>query len=277
MKRIDRVLVVTGTLVLGLGLTSEAQAQRGDPNHEWCSDQYRGWRNDDRDRYCEVREFTLPGRNVIAVDGGPNGGIDVVGWDRNDIRVLAMVQTWDRRSDDAEALASEIEVVTSGTIRADGPRGWRGRRNAGWSVSYRLMVPNRSNLDLESLNGGIGIEGVHGDIVFRATNGGIDLSRVGGDVRGGTTNGGIRVDLEGDRWDGRGLDVETTNGGVTVTIPRDFRAELTTGTVNGGLQIDFPITIQGRINRRRLTTELNGGGPPIRVVTTNGGVTIRRR
>jgi Toastrack DUF4097 len=277
MKQAELVLIGT-VMVAGLvGAVSRATAQGGDPNHEWCQDRYRGWRDDDRDRYCEVREFTLTGRNVVAVDGGPNGGIDVVGWDRNDIQVQAMVQTWDRRSDEAAALAREIEIVTSGTIRADGPRGWRGRRETGWSVSYRLRVPMHTNLDLETVNGGIGITDVHGEIVFHATNGGIDLSSIGGDVRGGTTNGGIHVDLEGSQWEGRGLDVETTNGGVTVTIPRDFRAELTTGTVNGGLQIDFPITIQGRINHRRITTDLNGGGPPIRAVTTNGGVTIRRR
>jgi hypothetical protein len=59
-------------------------------------------------------------------------------------------------------------------------------------------------------------------------------------------------------------------------IPDDYRATLTSGTVNGGLRIDFPIVVQGRINRRQITTDLNGGGTPIRAVTTNGGVTIRR-
>jgi hypothetical protein len=59
-------------------------------------------------------------------------------------------------------------------------------------------------------------------------------------------------------------------------IPEDYRARLETGTVNGGFRIDFPITIQGRITRRRITTDLNGGGPTIRAVTTNGGVVIRR-
>jgi len=34
--------------------------------------------------------------------------------------------------------------------------------------------------------------------------------------------------------------------------------------------------VQGRINRS-LTTELGQGGPLVRVMTTNGGVTIRKR
>jgi hypothetical protein len=46
--------------------------------------------------------------------------------------------------------------------------------------------------------------------------------------------------------------------------------------VNGGMDINFPITVQGNIGRR-LTTQLGNGGASIRAITTNGGVTIRRR
>jgi hypothetical protein len=262
------------TLLASMPVTLSGQVA-GDPNHEWCDSDYRG--NRDQERFCEVREFTLrAGGGVITVDGGPNGGIDVQGWDRSEIHILAKVQAWDRRGGEPEVIVRDIVVETGSVIRADGPR-MRGSWNPGWSVSYRLMVPNRSSLDLETVNGGIDITDVYGSIDFRAVNGGIDLVGVGGDVRGRTTNGGIDVDLEGAQWDGAGLDVETTNGGVVLSVPRDFRANLTTGTVNGGLNIDFPITIQGRINRRRITTELNGGGPTIRAVTTNGGVTVRRR
>jgi hypothetical protein len=59
-------------------------------------------------------------------------------------------------------------------------------------------------------------------------------------------------------------------------VPEKYNAQLETGTVNGGMRIDFPITVQGTIGRR-LTTKLGDGGPPVRVTTVNGGVTIRRR
>ena len=49
-----------------------------------------------------------------------------------------------------------------------------------------------------------------------------------------------------------------------------------TGTVNGGMSIDFPVTIWGNIGRR-ITTTLGSGGPRIRAVTTNGAVRIRER
>lgn len=70
--------------------------------------------------------------------------------------------------------------------------------------------------------------------------------------------------------------MRTSNGGVTLDIPQGYNAELETGTVNGGMEIDFPVTVQGRINRRIRTT-LGRGGASIRAVTTNGGVKIRER
>ncbi len=45
--------------------------------------------------------------------------------------------------------------------------------------------------------------------------------------------------------------------------------------MNGSFRVDFPITVQGRIDRR-ITADLGGGGRTIRAYTTNGSVVIRR-
>jgi len=234
-----------------------------------CDD--RDW--DDGERACEIRDFTIDaGRSPITIDGGQNGGIRVHGWDGSTIRVFAMVRAHGRSVEDAREIADDVTIETSGTITARGPH--TGRREW-WSVTIEAFVPRRSDLDLETRNGGIRIDDVHGRIRFDATNGGVHLAGLGGDVQGRTTNGGIRLSLEGDMWDGAGADVETTNGGVVLTVPEGYSARLETGTRNGGLDIDFPVTVQGRLNRR-LEMTLGNGGAPIRAVTTNGGVSIRR-
>ena len=237
-----------------------------------CRD--RGWDDDDY-RFCEVRDQTLAA-GPLTVDAGRNGGIRVEGWDRNEIQVRAIVQTHARSESDAKQLASGVQIVTgSGRVSATGPST---ERREGWSVSFRINVPKRTNLDLNANNGGITITGVNGTIRFDTTNGGVRLSDLAGDVRGETRNGGVTVQLEGQRWDGAGLDVETTNGGVTLAIPDGYNADLTTGTVNGGFRTDFPITIQGELSPRRgLSTTLGSGGAPVRVRTTNGGLRINRR
>ena len=101
-----------------------------------------------------------------------------------------------------------------------------------------------------------------------------------GDVFGQTVNGGLHIELDGASWDGEALDVKTTNGGIDLEIPEHYGAELITGTVNGQLRTDLPIdipTTAGGRKAKRLETMLNGGGPMIKLVTTNGGVSISER
>lgn len=274
MRKSSFLLSLTLSLPVAVaaGVPLQAQQRHGGGGGGWCND-YHSDRS--RVRVCEVRQETLPAdRDVIAVDGRANGGITVTGWDRNEILVEARVSAWGRTEVDAEDLMATIEIDYGNTIRAMGPRSqWR--RNSSWSVSYHISAPYESNLRLESTNGGIHIAEISGNIDFETTNGGVDLYAVSGDVRGRTTNGGVNIELHGDSWDGAGLDVRTTNGGVHITVPDNYSAHLETGTVNGGMRIDFPITVQGRIGRS-LSTDLGNGGQTIRATTTNGGVEIRR-
>src|ERR1043165_2267454 len=103
------------------------------------------------------------------------------------------------------------------------------------------------------------------------------LSGVGGDVHASAQNGPLSVRLQGARWDGAGLDAETQNGPADLLIPDDYNAKIEFGTVNGPMDVGFPmtVTISGRV-KDRITTTLGSGGPPIRVVTTNGPMTVRR-
>lgn len=240
-----------------------------------CRDRERNGWNDDRAQHCEVRELAVArGTRMLRVDGETNGGVRFTGWDRDSIAVFALVQTQDRTEEGARDLASRLRISTAnGRVGlADAPSR-EGR--AGYSVSYRIFVPRRMDLEARTHNGGISVTGVTGRMDLAAHNGGLSVSAAGGELRGRTTNGGITLTLAGTRWDGSGVDLQTQNGGVTVTMPAGYNARLETSTVNGGFNIDFPVTVQGRIGRQ-LTTTIGDGGPLVRAVTTNGGVRIRR-
>lgn len=228
------------------------------------------WCSGDRERLCEARETILQDRDGIVVDGNDNGGMHIEGWDRDTIRLRAYVSVWAPDDEAAREINDGIQIVTEGRrIYAKGPD--HRSRNRGWAVSFHLMVPEASDLDLKTLNGGIEVKGVYGDIRFEAVNGGIRLADLGGDVRGSTVNGGVVVRLAGDRC----LDVDTTNGSVKLQIPEEYSADVETGTVNGSIDLAFPVTIQGKIGRS-LRFTLGDGGARVRVRTVNGDVRLMR-
>jgi hypothetical protein len=265
-----RFIVSTFTLLL---VASTATAQTDGRAEHWRDNCDRSW-NSGRGHFCEVRTYTVSPSTKISVDGGDNGGVSFYGENRRDIKVVARVQASADDDAGASAVARQVRVFTDGgRIRSEGPSH---RDRTSWSVSYDVYVPNQVNLEAITENGGISVEDVRGDMNFEATNGGIHVSDVGGNIRAHTTNGGVKAELSGTTWQGEGLDLRTTNGGVAILVPRGYNAQLETGTTNGGMRVDFPITVTGSLTRR-ISTQLGSGGPLVRVVTTNGGVHIAQR
>jgi hypothetical protein len=283
LRRAIPASVIALALTLPAAPAAGAQDRSDDPDHEeWledCRDEsYRHSRRERRYRHCEVRDSGIraPG-GTLRVDPGRNGGVAIRGWDRDSIHIVAKIQTQGRSTDDAEALAREIRVITLGsTIRAEGPD--RFGDNVWWSVSFDVYAPRRTDLDLATENGPLLVRGVAGKMSLVAHNGPLALHGVAGDVRARVRNGPLSVELGGSRWEGAGLDAETVNGPVVLAIPEGYSARLETGTVNGPMSVDFPLTVtfQGRW-RDRLNTTLGDGGAPVRVVTTNGPLVIKRR
>jgi DUF4097 and DUF4098 domain-containing protein YvlB len=265
--------VVLAAALLAAPVAAGAQRTPDAATREWLENCDRGGYRDN-ERHCLVRTQTIPATRRITIDGRQNGGIRVTGWDRNEIHVVTRIQGSARTEAAARELASAVTIeVRDGRISAEGPT--PEHSSSWWSASFDVYVPRNIDLDLQAHNGGISVSDVRGRLEMETTNGGLRLENVSGDVRGRTTNGGVSVALGGDRWQGSGLDVRTTNGGVTLRMPERYSARLETSTVNGAMRIDFPITVQGRIGRQ-ISTDIGGGGAPIRVSTTNGGVSIRR-
>ena len=235
------------------------------------------WGNSEKANVRDLREMTIPATGSLAVDGQQNGGIKVKGSNRSDILVRACVTAWGASEEVAQSLLNSVRISTGSVITADAAS------DRDWSVSYEISVPRNTNLNLKARNGGIAISGVEGTLEFETQNGGVHLGDIAGDVKGRTTNGGVHVQLAGSNWRGSGLDVTTTNGGVHLQIPETYAANIETGTTNGGFHSNIPALSVSRDDVKgperghrpvRLNTSLNGGGAPIRLITTNGGVHI---
>jgi DUF4097 and DUF4098 domain-containing protein YvlB len=257
------------TMLGSLVVSGTAHAQQS--AQEWLEQCRRG--NANRVTHCEIRESTLPATSALAINARPNGGIEVRAWDRDEVRVVAKVQAHAPTEAEARQIASQVRVdARAGQVSSDGPRALN---NRGWSVSYDVFVPRRIDLTLSGTNGGLGVEEVEGRMNLTTTNGGISIRGAAGEVRGITTNGGIDVRLSGGSWRGAGLDLRTTNGGVTLHAPANYSARVTARTTNGGINTEFPMTVQGRIGRS-LEGEIGQGGALLNITTTNGGIRLMR-
>ena len=270
----SRAWTIAGALGLALGAQAAPAADaRTVSDEEWCRENGGSGR---RARHCEVREAALPAGQRLHVDARPNGGIEAKGWDRGEARLRVRITATAETVEQARAVAAQVRVVTDGAIRAVGPEARDGERQ--WWASFKLDVPRDAELDLQADNGGLHVAGVAGHVRLSTVNGGIHLDGVGGKVEGSTSNGGLHVNLSGSEWQGEGLDVRTTNGGVHLEIPDGYNARLETSTVNGGIHSDLPVA-GGRGRRHhggRIETDLGRGGATLRLTTTNGGLHVSR-
>ena len=270
-QRLFSVFVVFASIIPH----SRAQAQRDDS--EWlaqCNDEHRF---DRRERFCEVRQqkMAAPG-GTITVDGLRNGGVSVIGADRDSLIVKTRLQVQARTQSEARELARQVRTVIRGsTIQTEGPRSYDDD-DTSWSASLIVWAPRRSDLRLSSHNGPISVEDISGDMELETHNGPLSLRALSGNVRARTSNGPLSILLTGNKWTGAGLDAETSNGPLSLRIPDGYSAHLEAGTTNGPMSLGFPVTVVGRIGRN-ISTDLGSGGTTIRAITHNGPLSIERR
>jgi len=265
-----------GAAWIGLAVTAASVpslAQLRDNSEKQMTCQNGGY-DTDHARHCEIREQSLPSIGRLSVDAGRNGGTSIKGWLRSDVLVRARVEASADTEAAASMLASQVSIDGSGgEVRAMGPES---ANNSSWSVSYEIFVPQVTDLNLKTHNGGMNISDVRGQIHFEVNNGGVNLKRVAGDVTGSTVNGGINVELTGTMYDGRQMELSTRNGGVRVSMPASYSAHVQAETGAGNIHSDFPFAMDGAARQRKVDFNVGAGGPLIHITTNNGGVSISR-
>src|SRR5262245_37464850 len=125
-------------VILGLLLVPDAlHAQRRDRDGFRYECESYGRRG--RERFCENREMGMrPPRGPLQIDGGANGGVNVIGWDRDSVHIIAHVQATADSREEARELAGRVKVIANGaTIEAEGPYSTR-NRTSNWHVIYEV-------------------------------------------------------------------------------------------------------------------------------------------
>lgn len=180
---------------------------------------------------------------------------------RGDILVCAIWEGRNTRCDE------------DGYLSSGGDRFWRDRNDV--SVEFTILLPSGVKLDASTVNGALGVAGATAAVKARTVNGSIDAASTSGPVSAKTVNGGIRV-RAGSIGAGP-VEYETVNGSIALDLPDGLNADISMRTVNGSITSeDFPITVQGRIDRRHLDGKIGKGGPEMSVSTVNGSIRLRK-
>lgn len=250
----------------------EPLATRGDA--EWLAE----CREDDDDhedkvRECEILVDSVPGAaGAIVVEASRNGAVEVRGWNRPGIEVHARIRGHARTAEAAREMVRRVRLELSpGRVRAVGVDDESG------SVSFEVLVPRTSGLEVATNNGPLKVEGLEGRMRLSTHNGPLALIDLAGDVTARAINGPLHVVLSGTGWRGARLDAETANGPVSLEVPEGYSADLEVGAVNGPFVSDVPFTMEAGEFPDRMQVRLGQGGAPVRVVTTNGPVRLKRR
>ena len=221
--------------------------------------------------------------NAIEIKG-VNGAIVATGAAGGDVEVTAVKKG--RKSDPAGVKIDVVEHAGGVTICAVYPStgapneckpGEGGRmsvRDNDVNVEFRVKVPAGVRFVGRTVNGGIEASGIKADAEAHTVNGGVELDATGA-ARAETVNGGISARLGRADWEGT-LRLKTVNGGIDVVLPEGLSAEVKASTVNGDIQTDFPLTVTGRISRRKLQGTIGSGGRLLEMETVNGGIELRK-
>lgn len=190
-------------------------------------------------------EITIPASMYVIADAG-SGSISIV-----DIAAPVEADTGSG-SITIENISGPVSAhAGSGSIKADGVGGeFKGSAGSG-RITMTQTAP--------------------GDVSVSMGSGSATLEGVVGAVRADAGSGSITVEGEmaGD-WS-----LDTGSGTVRIALPDDAAFELDAESGSGGIDIDHPLTVTGKVSNKHLRGSVRGGGPRLKIETGSGGIRIR--
>src|SRR5262249_24627262 len=230
----------------------------------------------------------------LTITAAENGGIMVTTWDKPEVSLKLCKQIAVDDEGEGSKLLSAIHLEISGaSISVRTPSGH------GYSLGTVLLVkaPKDANLNLNVQNGGVSLTSFTGTATAHAQNGGISFKRstgkltaeaenggisirdCGGEVNAQVENGGLSIMLP-ERWEDKGLEAHARNGGLVVSVPKNF---------NGGLEVvasehtsivckdDICSAGERTWDNGHKRFRMGGANPQVRARTDNGGIVIEER
>lgn len=222
----------------------------------------------------------------------PGGTLDL----RTDVGSL-QIETHTDDSVDMQVVIKGYEddefVVTSeaknGNLRIVGEKTGRNDWGHNRSVKFKLRVPEKYQLKLDTAGGSIRISDLHGNIDAHTSGGSIKVGNITGQVKLDTSGGSIGVEAVSGpvnaKTSGGSIKVriteqltadselKTSGGSITATIPQNMQIDINARTSGGRVHSDFEI--DGSTKKQYVNGKINGGGPELTLRTSGGSIRIQ--
>ena len=130
------------------------------------------------------------------------------------------------------------------------------------------------SLDGDTSGGGVTVRNFRGSAHVETSGGGINLENIVGPIEGSTSGGSINAQFSLPLVDE--VKLETSGGGVTIRVVESSAFNLDAATSSGDVNTDLPITVVGKIGRGHLSGSVNGGGKPVFLRSSGGGINVRK-
>jgi hypothetical protein len=155
----------------------------------------------------------------------------------------------------------------------------------------QIQVPVETSVTVNTINNGVSVENISGEIDVESVNGGVSITNSSGSVMAASMNGRVTVALDKVAA-GKAMSFSSMNGTIDVTLPADIKANLKMKVDNGDVYTDFDVKVTNdafdttesktgngiRIRGNKTTYgTINGGGPEMQFTTFNGRIMIHKK
>jgi hypothetical protein len=157
----------------------------------------------------------------------------------------------------------------------------------------RVTLASLKGLErVHTSDGGIEAEGLAGELHLSTSDGYIRAHGLDGALEARSSDGGMEVEGRFDRLDLSTSDghieaaalagsrvatswsLHTTDGNLSLRLPRDLQANLDLRTGDGAIHLDLPVEVTGEIARHALRGRLNGGGSTVTMRCSDGSIRV---
>ncbi len=180
------------------------------------------------------------------------------------------------------------------------------------SVHVDVEAPANLTLDARCVDGNLAVADLHGDLTVHTSDGNQELSGVSGSLKLHSSDGQLRVRNASGTLEARTSDgnqdiagsftalqlhtsdgsitvelaegsqlsadsrIESSDGSVTVRLPKSFPAELAVSTSDGSIESTLPLVVDGYNSKgnsgHTIRGKFNGGGSLLTIHTSDGSV-----